>query len=307
MQLLNTDWEEEVKKNRMLKRKLNNFRRLLAEIDKRMHGQADTSFIRSIGINGQILNIVQNHFTFKVLNTVGHHTVQQPRDRNQQLLAYDGHVSQFIVSGYANYQSSAIRRLVDEDPNTSSLITLIEHLKKQIKHQGNCITREVYNAHFYLEYKNKNVRFRANEINNRFNEMCKLNAQQTKNDQISEDYFDSLVQSLKSSEITTVKQYTNKYVAHTDRSHFDPNKQIPLEVATIEKCHSIIFKVFNRIKLDFFDNTCDLEPMTSVSNLITNLSHPFSTPNNIQTIYPQIEEWDKSYRQSSNEIFVLTL
>jgi len=107
---------------------------------------------RPAGIWQQINEMLWAELLWRTLNEARNLHADEPKPET----GFNGYVCAFLDSGYVAMQASAIRRLVDDDPNTYSLLSLVNSIEKN----AHLISREIFISHDGLPYDPEPVKRR---------------------------------------------------------------------------------------------------------------------------------------------------
>lgn len=239
---------------------------LFKKWEKYLTGKADYHHGQVLANHSIMVNIqrmVDDSFIFETFNNAGLEMSKNKKNYKKNFCS-NKYLISALTKWYLETQSLYVRRLTENSgkrwEDTCSLMNLLTAIEKNACH---------LNRESFCNFHKKD----QDDADTKFDILSdKKNSSKKDSDQISKKYIMELKKRLETPEISDVKNYTDKVVAHCDFKTSNVN----FSIDKIKKCHESIIKVYQEINSNFFLRVCDFGKTSLKKEMVLqNADKPF--------------------------------
>lgn len=234
-----------------------NIENLLKNWEKYLTGKVDHQPGQGLANHSVMANIqrmVDDDFIFQTFNDAGFE-MSKNKENYKKHFCSNEHLIRALTKWHQETQSLYVRRLTEDSgrrwQDTCSLMNLLTDIEKNACH---------VNRKSFCNFHKKDKAY----ANITFDTLSEKSLNREDSDKISENYLRRLKAKLGTTEITEVRNYTDKVVAHSDFESFGGS----LSMEKIKKCHESIVAVYREIELNFFLRGSDFGETTLWKELV---------------------------------------
>jgi len=212
-------------------------------------------------ILANIQSMVDDDFIFRTFNDAGFEMAKNKKEFKEYFCS-NKYLIKALRKWHVQSQSLYVRRLTEDSDkrwkDTCSLMNLLTDIEKNSCH---------VNRKSFCNFHKKDEVY-ANKI---FDILSEKNTSKRDADKISENYLKRLKTKLKITEIEEVRDYVDKFVAHSDF-----NSKGDCKGLNIKECHKSIIEVYQEIEHNFFLRASSFGETTLRKELVLqNADKPF--------------------------------